>query len=132
MTRIDVPENCSNSPRSALVCELLAARTVQDIDLLERWCTEETEWDIVGYRSFVGLDDIVGATPALFAQPATALTIDNVLSHGKLVAATGAFEFETGDKWRFSEVFEFSGHSKVAKLRLMSSYWIDLADLSAG
>jgi len=54
------------------------------------------------------------------------LTIDNVITYGDTGCVNGIIEFGRGKQLRFCDVHEFTGHGKTAKIRRVTSYWIEV------
>ena len=119
MTRINGSDDCGNSPKNKLVQQLSFALTLGDIAMLLDSVTDDIYWEIVGERSIHGKD---GLTKALGRVE---LTIEHVLTHGRVGAVNGTAIFSNSNARSFCDVYEFNG-AKGTLVKSIASYRIDL------
>lgn len=104
MVRVNRSANCGNSPKNKMAEDIAVALETRDIQFLSTILDSEATWNYVDgtVTPAEAILDHVGAlnTP-------TSLTIDRVLSHGKVGAVNG--DVARGkSKQRFCHVIEFT------------------------
>jgi hypothetical protein len=122
MTEIRTAGNCGNSPKNQLLHDLAIALASADTPRLAAIVTEDVRWLPVGNKPVSGTDAFCRAVTRF--GPATAITIEHVVSHGKAGAVNGVVEF--GRKQRaFCLVVEFNS-AKGSEVSKITSYSIPL------
>lgn len=123
MTRIYKDTGCGNSPKNHRLQEFVVAIAKADVSGISKAVTDEIRWAPVGRKPVAGREAFTKAITRY--GPATELTIEHVISHGKVGAVNGIVEF--GEKRRaFCYVFEFS-NAKGTEVGSITSYSIPLA-----
>jgi hypothetical protein len=123
MTEIKQTQDCGNSPKNQLLHDLAIALASADVSRLAGIVTEDVRWLPVGATPASGVDAFCRAVTRF--GPATAVTIEHVVSHGKAGAVDGVVEF--GRKRRaFCLVIEFA-NAKGTEVSEITSYSIALA-----
>lgn len=110
-----IPEDCGNSPRMALVAEIVSAWAAREEAAVREWLREDATWLLVG-EDAPAPDGLV--PPPLAAERGEILT---VLNHGRLAACDGYLEAE-GERVDFCHVLRFAGAGKTAKIREIRTY----------
>jgi len=120
MTRILKHADCGNSPKNQLVQDLTIAMARGDQERARALVTEGMEWVQIGRKPVVGVDAFCKAFTRY--GPASVLTIEHVVSHGRAGAVDGVVEF--GKKRRaFCHVYEFS-NAAGSRVKALTSYSI--------
>lgn len=121
---IDIPENCGNAPRKAVVRDFLIALYQRDgAHVLDR-LRDEIQWDVIGSTQLQGHDDVESW---LETQPdAAALHLHTVITHGTDCGADGRVVYDDGTEIAFNHVFIFAGHAKTAQIKTIRSYLVAL------
>jgi hypothetical protein len=105
MTDIRRSEDCGNSPKNLLLQDLTVAFARADVLRIVDFVASDVRWLPVGGQPVVGADTFCKAITRY--GPATAVTIEHVISHGKAGAVNGVVEY--GKKRRaFCYVVEFT------------------------
>jgi hypothetical protein len=118
MPEIKRSKECGNSPKNQLLQNLVIAFACADVSQISELVTSDVRWLPVGRKPVSGAEAISKAITRY--GPATRVTIDHVISHGKAGAVNGVIEF--GRKQRaFCYVFEF-GSAKGSNVRGITSY----------
>jgi hypothetical protein len=122
MTDIKRSEHCGNSPKNQLLQNLVIALARADVSEISELVTSDVRWLSVGRKAVSGAEAVSKAITRY--GPATRITIDQVISHGKAGAVNGVVEF--GRKRRaYCYVFEF-GSAKGSNVRGITSYSVAL------
>ena len=125
MTRINGSDDCGNSPKNKLVQQLSIALTLGDIAMLLDSVTDDIYWEIVGERSIHGKDGLTKALGRVEPDQLAKLTIEHVLTHGRVGAVNGTAIFSNSNARSFCDVYEFNG-AKGTLVKSIASYRIDL------
>lgn len=126
MTTITVEEDCGNAPKKALLKEFNIAFAENDVKCILDTVTDDVEWTIVSDRAIRGRDDFADAVKEMADVDVTALTIDHVITHGAAASVDGMMTLADGTVCEFCDVYEFSSHTKDAKIQTMTSYVIEV------
>ena len=114
---------CGLSPKNELLEAFSIAVARADLLLLADLLSDDVTWLPVGGRPVTGKDKVCRAITRY--SPATTLSIDHVVSHGRDGAVDGIAEF--GRKRRaFCHVFEF-GNAKGTQIAAIRTYSVALA-----
>ena len=123
-----IPEDCGNSPRMALVAEIVTAWAAQDVGTVREWLHEGARWVLVGTDAAAedGAEDGGAgrsAQPPIVPPPFSAERgeILTVLNHGRLAACDG-FVVRGDERVDFCHVLRFAGAAKTAKIREIRTY----------
>lgn len=115
--KITSPQDCDNSPKRRIVKELNIAFAEAYIPALEEFFHPNIEWDMVGDRTIKGLEEIIKFLEGIKVQKAIALSLEQIITHGKYASAVGILTFKE-NKIAFHDHYEFTsaGSSKVRKI----------------
>lgn len=139
---LSVPTDCGNSPRMALVADIVTAWAAGDDALVQEWLSDDARWILVGAQD-PGEDasssaDANGAEKGAAADDGMIATIVpppfeaghgeilTVLNHGRLAACDGYLVGDT-ERVDFCHVIRFAGASKTAKIREIRTYLLPAA-----
>ncbi len=99
-----------------------------DTEALLSAVADDVEWDIVGQRVVRGKSDVAAALETAVgrrARQVVALRLDSIITHGSEGAVSSRIVFSGGSELRCCDVYRFGGHSKSAKIKRITSYWIE-------
>lgn len=111
-----IPEDCGNSPRMAIVADLVTAWAAGEAETVREWLREGADWELVGDGQDAAIEGIV--PPPFAAERGEILT---VLSHGRLAACDG-YLVRGGERMDFCHVLRFAGTTKTARVREIRTY----------
>lgn len=118
MTEIKKLKDCGTSPRNRTLQDLAIAIALADVYLISQLVTDDVLWRPIGDKPVSGSDAVCGGLAR--HGPATAITIEHAISHGRTGVVNGEVQF--GRKRRaFCLVVEFAS-AKGSKVREISSY----------
>lgn len=118
MTQVTRSKDCGNSPKNELLEAFSIAVARKDLSLIGDLLAEDARWLPAGRKPVVGKDAVARAITKY--APATSLTIEHVISHGRAGAVNGYAEF--GRKRRaFCHVFEFS-NARGDRIEAITTY----------
>jgi len=120
-----VDVGCGNSPRMALIRDFNVALATGDLDDALAMLADEVTWHRVGVSSLEGKAVVSAWLADSLATLPTAMTIETILSHGKLASASGTVVRE-GESWAMAEVYHFRSTAKTAPIVRIDSYRIRL------
>lgn len=104
MTRLIRSADCGNSPKNKMAEDIAVALEIRDIEFLETVLDAEAIWSYMDGSSTTS-ESILNHVGAL--DKPTSLTINRVLSHGKVGAANGDVKRGKSSQ-RFCHVIEFT------------------------
>lgn len=125
--RLKLAASCGNSPRSQLAANLAVSLRAGEYSNVEPWLTSDFKWVTAGGDT--------GTNEELLRQQFNkrnhadiAITTFEVLTafgHGKYAAVSSVSHMSNGTTVYSHDLYEFTGASKSAKLRSLTSYAID-------
>jgi hypothetical protein len=118
-----VDVGCGNSPRMALIRDFNVALASGERDDALAMLADEVEWHQVGASSVEGKPAVSEWLADSRATLPTAMTIETILSHGKLASASGTV-VRNEETWAMAEVYHFRNTAKTAPIVRVDSYWI--------
>lgn len=117
MTRIIRSADCGNSPKNKIVEDIAVALETRDINFLSTILDYDAVWNYVDGTATTA-ETILNQVSA--QDKPTSLTIDRVMSHGKVGAVNGVIS-QGKTKRRFCHVIEFTS-VKCNQVRRIESY----------
>ncbi|WP_227356211.1 nuclear transport factor 2 family protein [Haladaptatus salinisoli] len=124
MPGITIEESCGNSPRTQFLSDFYVAFAERDEEAILSMLTDDVRLAIIGEETLDGRQSVVDSMD-LFLDGVSTITVDNIITHGDMAAATGVITAESGETHAFCEVFKFEGHAKDAKIETIDSYVIE-------
>ncbi|WP_308365944.1 MULTISPECIES: hypothetical protein [unclassified Microbulbifer] len=117
MAQVNRSMDCGNSPKNKMVEDIAIALDTRDTDFLSSILDSEAVWSYVGGTATTSeaILDQVG----VMNKP-TSLTVDHVMSHGKVGAVNGNAKRGKSEQ-RFCHVIEFTS-VKCNRVRRIESY----------
>ncbi len=120
-----VDVGCGNSPRMMLIRDFNLSMATGDTDAVLDWLADDVVWNLVGIKRLEGKAAVAEWLADEFARLPTAMTIETILSHGKLASASGTVT-RAEHSWAMSEVYVFRNTAKTAPIIRIDSFWIKL------
>lgn len=117
MTRLNRSTDCGNSPKNKMVEDIGIALETYDTEFLTTILDPDVVWDSTSSKN-TSAKDVLNALSTQ-SKP-TALTVNHVMSHGKVGAVNGLAEHGKED-YRFCHVIEFTS-TKCNRLKRIESY----------
>lgn len=117
MTRVHRSADCGNSPKNKMAEDIAVAIEERDIDFLSTILDSDAVWNYVNGTATTAeaiLDEV-----STLNEPSD-LTIDRVISHGKVGAVNGSVRRSKGEQ-RFCHVIEFTS-VKCNRVHRIESY----------
>ena len=118
-SRIQVAAQCGNSPKNQLVLDLTIAFAKADEARIRALVSDDICWHRVGAQDVDGAERFIRTVTRY--GPASELTIDHVISHGKAAAVDGTVRFADSRLRAFCHVFEFS-NAKGTSVSSITTY----------
>ena len=127
MTEIIRSPDCGNSPKNKFVEDLEVAFAQRDTDFLLDSVADDIQWNIVGETTIRGKDALKETLERIPQDcEVTKITIDHVVTHGKVRAVNGIIKRKNDTTCEFCSVYEFS-NTKGTNVRDITSYIISRA-----
>lgn len=125
--QVKLAASCGNSPRSQLAADLAVSLRTGEYGNVEPWLASDFKWVTAGGDT--------GANKELLRQQfsnrnhvdkaITTLEILTAFGHGKYAAVSSVAHMSSGTTVYSHDLYEFTGASKSAKLRTLTSYAVD-------
>lgn len=125
MTKVNINEDCGNSPKNIFVQKVTIALAKGDFKFILSNVTDDIRWNIIGDQLIEGKDRFAEALNMMRKDPVEVLTIRHIATHGKAGAADGTMRLENGKLRAFCNVYEFST-SKGSAIKEITSYFIKI------
>lgn len=87
MTELEIPAGCGNSPKARTVQELVTGIALADAAMISPLLAADVLWQPVGGKTITGAPAVSRAL--VRHGPATSLTIEHIVVHGRSGAADG-------------------------------------------
>lgn len=127
MTEIIRSSDCGNSPKNKFVEDLEVAFARRDTGFLLDSVANDIHWNIVGETPIRGKDALEQAIKSIPQDcEVTEITINHVVTHGKVGAVNGIIKRKNVRTCGFCSVYEFS-NTKGTNVRDITSYIISRA-----
>lgn len=124
MVQVTAAPDRGNAPQKQVLRDFAVALADRDTEALLSAVADDIEWDIVGRHTVRGKVDFAAAVMAVVDRQAETLRLDSILTHGDEGAVSSRMGFPGGGESRRCDVHNFTGHSKTAKIKRITSYWI--------
>lgn len=119
-------EDCGNAPKKSLLKELTVAYARHDFDFCATWFSDHVAWDIIGDKRISGKVEFLEELKKRSSAQVEELTIDNIITHGNVASVNGTYLFHNGETLAFCDVYQFAGFGKKAKIKAVTSYFIQI------
>ncbi|HMR19506.1 MAG TPA: nuclear transport factor 2 family protein [Sphingobacterium sp.] len=116
--KLNLPNECSNSPKQRLIQELFLSFAKRDYAAIIDYITNDVIWEIVGERMMTGKEDVHAFFEAYGTEPIEEIVLDYILTHGKFGAVGGKIIMATHIVY-FAEFYDFAtaGSKKIRKIK---------------
>lgn len=106
---------CDNAPKRRQIRDFIISRTLSDLVGMQEEVIEQAEFEYLSDRSYSleELIDHINFKPAEIFS----LQLEMLLSHGKEGSALSIISLKNGQQIWQADFFEFSSHSKSAKIK---------------
>lgn len=118
--KVVCPDSCGNSPKGQLVKELTIALAFYQLENVRPWIAEEFTWTLVGDKPVIGRDNFIHELQLMAENPAVALEIFSIVTHGKQAAVQGKVKMKDGSEIGFGDFYTFTSASGKKVLRIES------------
>lgn len=122
MTEIVVEEDCGNAPRKEWLRDFNVAFINGEIDRTLGFVTEDVTWELVGEGTIKGRSGMRAWLESMAGKSARRVVLKNIITHGKVAAVNGSYEMESGSRFEFCDVYEFTGAGSETPIRDYTSY----------
>ncbi len=117
--------DCGNSPKREMVKQLTQYFAAYDIDKAMQFMATDVVWTLVGDVPIKGKDGFGSALKEMSTNKTKELTIHGVVTHGKEAAVHGELLMEDGNRFGFSDFYEFTS-TKSSTVKSIRSYVIPI------
>lgn len=124
MVSINVEADCGNSPKNLFLRDFHVALAKQDADMVLANVADDVTWEVVGQRTVQGKADFTEALEKGWATALDSVTLEHVITHGKVGSANGTLTTAEGATYGFCNICTFASHAKNASIRTITSYLI--------
>lgn len=125
MVHIVGASDCGNAPKKQVLRDFSIALAKRDRDAALSAVADDIEWEIVGRWTIGGKADFAAALNTVADQQVVTLHLETILTHGDEGSVSSSVELGDSRRLRCCDVYKFSGHSKTAKIKRITSYWIE-------
>lgn len=126
MVKINVKIDCGNAPKKEFIRDFEIAYAKKDRTGILQSLDPKIEWVMIGDKTLSGKDEVEKSLNEMFEISFTELSIENLMTHGKVGGANGTITLDNGAVLGFSDIFTFTSHAKDAKLKKISSYVVEI------
>ncbi len=126
MVKVNVQIDCGNAPKKEFIRDFEIALARRDSEAALERLDDAIHWELVGDRTIEGKAAAEKLLETMAEQEVEELTLENVLTHGKVGAANGTIRFSNGDVLGFCDVVTFTSSAKHARIKKLSSYIVAL------
>jgi hypothetical protein len=123
--KLNIPEDCGNSPKKALVKELSILFASYRVDEVKKYLAGDIKWTLVGDKPIVGREVFAAELLKMSSNKAKELSIYSIITHGAEAAVHGEMKMQDGKAFGFSDFYEFTS-AKASKVKAITSYVIEL------
>lgn len=123
-TEIVVPEQLGHSPRGAWLRDFNIAFIEGDIEKTLEFVAEDVTWELVGEGTIQGREGMRAWLKSMAGKKARRVEFDLFITHGPAAAVNGIYEMESGSKFRFCDIYEFSSTTSDSPISRYTSYVI--------
>lgn len=121
--KLIVPKDCGNAPKKLILRDFNIAIVTNKKDFVLDNITDNISWNIIGKLIIEGKENFLNKISEINQEKVTELEFYNIITHGYIASANGKLILE--DKaYEFCHVYRFTGASKSAKIKEITSYII--------
>src|ERR1044071_4703970 len=109
MTEIVVEEDCGGSPRKEWLRDFNVAFINGRVEETVGYVTDDVEWELVGEGTIRGRDGMRAWLESMAGKSARRVVLKRIVTDGDTAAINGSYEMESGSKFEFCDIYEFTG-----------------------
>lgn len=121
--KLSMPDGCDNAPRKQILKDFNLAFVTNDEAFLEENMSDKITWEIIGEATIEGKEAILNRTAEYHKGKITELILHDIITHGRVASVHGKV-IGTEVNYDFCYVYNFTGASKTAKIKGITSYII--------
>src|SRR5690554_2150824 len=125
--KITVAKDCGNAPKKLILRDFNIALVTKDNTFILENIADDISWTIVGDEIVEGKDNFITRSNVLYKDYITELIIEDIITHGYVASAHGKV-IGTNQSFDFCHVYKFTGASKKAKIKEITSYIIPIKE----
>lgn len=125
MTSIHLKTDCGRSPKREFLKDFNIAFAKGNTKFLADHVVDDIVWNIVGDKTIEGKEAYEKAIEGMKKKEVAEITIEKVVSHGKDGAVSGTLNMKNGEKYAFSDFYEFRNTTST-DLKSITSYVIEI------
>lgn len=123
--KITVPNDCGNAPKKRILKDFNVSLILKDYTTLIENIADDITWNIIGDEVIEGKSEFIKKIDELYKDKITELLIHDIITHGYVASAHGKV-IGTNEHLHFCHIFKFTGASKTAKIKKITSYIISV------
>ena len=128
--KIDIPQDCENSPRKQFIKNFNLAFANADIEFIIDHVSEDFEWEMIGDRTLSGKGEVRQFLESMAAAKSESIRLHSIITHGREAACNGEIAAAGSNPVAFCDVYTFKD-TKNNMLINMRSYGIELQSLAS-
>ncbi|MCB0860806.1 MAG: nuclear transport factor 2 family protein [Solirubrobacterales bacterium] len=121
-TEIVMPEIGNNSPRQAWLRDFNIAFIEGEIDRTLGFVAEDITWELVGEGTIEGREGMRAWLQSMAGKTARKVEFHHFITHGRTAAVNGSYEMESGSKFEFCDIYEFTSAASDSPIVNYTSY----------
>lgn len=121
--KITVAKDCGNAPKKLILRDFNIALVTKDNTTILENIADNITWNIIGDEIVEGKINFIDKLDQLYKDNITELIIHDIITHGYVASAHGRV-IGTNQSFDFCHVYKFTGASKTAKIKTITSYII--------
>ena len=121
--KLSIPDGCGNAPRKLILKDVNLAFVTNDEAFLEENMSDKITWEIIGEATIEGKEPILNRPAEYHKGEITELILHDIITHGRVASVHGKV-IGTEVNYDFCHVYNFTGASKTAKIKEITSYII--------
>lgn len=121
--RLSIPGGCDNAPRKSILKDFNVASVTKDTAFLLENIADQIIWNIIGKEVIEGKEAFINHMSKLHTNKINELIILDIITHGYVASVHGTV-IGTNQSYDFCHVYKFTGATKTAKIKEITSYMI--------
>ncbi|MGM7702383.1 hypothetical protein ACSVDE_11710 [Pseudalkalibacillus sp. Hm43] len=121
------PDSCGNSPKGKLIKEITIAFAKRDLDSLSDYISDGFTWEIVGENKINGRENCYNQLCKMNKdRQVLQIEIKSIITHGREGAVNGSLILDNSKEISFCDIYQFTSAGKNSKIKVLTSYNIEL------
>lgn len=121
--KLSIPKGCDNAPRKRILKDFNVASVTGDTDFLLENLADQITLNIIGQEVVEGKEAFLQHLAKLQRDKIKELEIIDIITHGYVASVHGTV-IGTKHSYDFCHVYRFTGATKTAKIKEITSYVI--------